>query len=63
MGKICGVLILRAGEVRVYLGDDLSRFEFLRRGMETGLHDVCRSVRIGKILIQRVQIYSYQIFF
>lgn len=35
-GKICGVLIVRAGE-----------------SMEMGLRDCCRSVRIGKILIQR----------
>lgn len=36
LGKICGVSIVRAGEL-----------------MEMGLRECCRSVRIGKILIQR----------
>lgn len=54
-GKICGVSILRAGEVRVLLVNsnwftDLA----FTQAMEAGLREVCRSVRIGKILIQRV---------
>ena len=41
-GKICGVSIIRAGEV-----------------MENALRDCCRSVRIGKILIQRDEKTSF----
>lgn len=55
-GKICGVSILRAGEVCTNI-TTLSVIVIdctLRQAMEAGLREVCRSVRIGKILIQRV---------
>ena len=52
-GKICGVSILRAGEVSEELVLAISTWYSLQ-AMEAGLREVCRSVRIGKILIQRV---------
>lgn len=55
-GKICGVSILRAGEVRRIVccpTFSIHHGHFLQ-AMEAGLREVCRSVRIGKILIQRV---------
>ena len=58
-GKICGVSILRAGEVTSYLllYHVVCRYlRILMQAMEAGLREVCRSVRIGKILIQRVSI-------
>lgn len=57
-GKICGVSILRAGEVGrrnpVCESHRDSVVSLALQAMEAGLREVCRSVRIGKILIQRV---------
>lgn len=53
-GHICGVSILRAGEVSSYARRHGLQVLELGQAMEAGLREVCRSVRIGKILIQRV---------
>lgn len=61
-GKICGVSILRAGEVRVLVSPPnamLNSSTCIVQAMEQGLREVCRSVRIGKILIQRVNKACY----
>ncbi|KAG6890191.1 Uracil phosphoribosyltransferase, synthesizes UMP from uracil [Termitomyces sp. T32_za158] len=55
-GKICGVSILRAGEARSSPVSIETPNNHLQ-AMEAGLREVCRSVRIGKILIQRVRTY------
>jgi uracil phosphoribosyltransferase len=54
-GKICGVSILRAGEVNMLVVYRTITSSLLVQAMEAGLREVCRSVRIGKILIQRVR--------
>jgi len=54
-GRICGVSILRAGEAsRLLLPHTVRSDQSSEQAMEAGLREVCRSVRIGKILIQRV---------
>lgn len=57
-GKICGVSILRAGEVSavqtIKFPLNYQPIFMWCQAMEAGLREVCRSVRIGKILIQRV---------
>lgn len=52
-GKICGVSIMRAGESMEQVSEIL--IDRMRHNFKSiqGLRDCCRSVRIGKILIQR----------